>query len=136
MLIFILCFAILQTFYGFIAFGHLYRPWTDTANPNRTNLFCHSDCDQNFLGDKVEKCCRCRMKPAWELELTDVEFLGVEYTSRRGTAHIVSTKQSMTSTYQVLVHTYGFLSKIPGNICDFAKKNGKTRPFTKRNFHF
>lgn len=122
MLISIFFFAILQTTHGFITFEHSYRPWTDTANPNRTNLFCHSYCDQEAFIYRVQQCCRCHMKPVWELELTDVEFLNVEYRSRRGTAFIVSIEQLMNYKYQTLVHAYGFLCEIPGNVCDFAQK--------------
>eukprot|EP00105_Crassostrea_gigas_P035225 XP_019919373.1 PREDICTED: uncharacterized protein LOC109617541 [Crassostrea gigas] len=124
MFIFIFYVAILQTMQGDITFGHLYRPWNDTANPNRTNLFCPSDCDQQYATyiHREDGCCRCRMKPAWELDLTDVEFLNVEYRRRRGTAFIILIEQLMNYKYQILIHTYGFLSKIPENVCDFAQK--------------
>lgn len=39
MFIYIFYLAILQTTHGFVSFRHSYKPWTDTANPNRTNMF-------------------------------------------------------------------------------------------------
>ncbi|XP_052716920.1 uncharacterized protein LOC128189375 [Crassostrea angulata] len=122
MLISIFFFVILQTTHGFVSFGHLFRPWTDTTNPNRTNLFCPSDCDKEVFIHRVKRCCRCGMKPVWELDLTDVELLNVEYRRRRGTAFIISIEHFMNYKYQILIHTYGFLSEIPGNVCDFGQK--------------
>lgn len=122
MYIFIFYIAILHTTHGFVSFGHSYRPWNDSTNPNRTNLFCHSDCDHHLSKHRVEHCCRCHVQPVWDLVFTDVEFLNVEYIRRRGTAFIVSIKQLMNYKYQILVHTNGFLSEIPGNVCEFAQK--------------
>lgn len=53
MFIYMFYLAILQTTHGSVSFRHSYRPWTDTANPNRTNMFWYSDCDRQVFKYRV-----------------------------------------------------------------------------------
>ena len=103
--------------------GYTYKPWTDTANNNRTHLFCPSShCDRNIVNDYIEECCQCSAKPVWELQPDLLGSLYIEYRSRRGSTLVFPAVKHTNYQYLELVHTEGFVGGIPANVCEFAEK--------------
>ena len=103
--------------------GHTYEPWTDTANNNRTYLLCPSShCDEKLVNEYIEDCCQCSAKPVWELQPDLMGSLYIEYRDRRGRSLVFTTVLYRKFQYLGLVHTEGFVSRFPENICEFAEK--------------
>ena len=95
-----------------------YFKWKDPTQ-NRTDLVCPCTNLQCEDQDDVNKKCRCRAKPVWEISNDESENVYLEYHSRRGIALIVSPDSQPLTKPLILEHKDEFLSQIPENICSY-----------------
>ncbi|CAC5423135.1 unnamed protein product [Mytilus coruscus] len=86
---------------------------------NRTDLLCPSDHCTLYPTPHVRtknQCCTCLAEPSWKVAQR-VYDLVLEYTRRGGTAQLIGGTTIMNSRF---VHSNGFLSHLPNNVCDFV----------------
>ncbi|VDI41136.1 Hypothetical predicted protein [Mytilus galloprovincialis] len=98
-----------------------FMTWENWIPPfvNRTDLLCPSDrceLDPTLYVRTKNQCCTCHAEPSWKL-FPFIYDLVLEYSRRGGTAQLIG---NTTRTNARLVHSNGFLSKLPDNVCEFV----------------
>ncbi|XP_071135519.1 protein toll-like [Mytilus edulis] len=86
---------------------------------NRTDLLCPSDhCtrDPALYVTTKNDCCTCWAEPSWKLYSLTYDLV-LEYTRRGGTAQLIGDTTVANARF---VHSKGFLSKLPNNVCEFV----------------
>nr|XP_022301022.1 uncharacterized protein LOC111109231 [Crassostrea virginica] len=104
-----------------ISSGASYFPWQQPKH-NRSTLMCPNTCLTDYILESDQlSCCCCRARPIWNISPTwPYRQVDIEYTSRRGGGRAVYNANDVSRNISKLIHTAGFLTVIPDNICQFA----------------
>ena len=78
----------------------------------REKLYCPDSCKRE---DFPEECCSCMARPCWEFDKTrcSIANVNLEYLDIFGTSIVIFNNISSE-----LIHTEGYLTRIPENICE------------------
>lgn len=90
-----------------------------TCFPYRNDLQCGS-CQSATYSKKRKECCACAAKPAW---IGKEKNMSLEFTSRSGKSIVLNYGADNHSAIYQITHTYGQMSDIPSNICNWDKDN-------------
>ena len=103
-----------------MSFGESYFPWQQPKH-NRSTLMCPNTCLTDHILERDQlSCCCCGAQPIWNIPPTwPYRQVDIEYMSRRGGGRAVYNANDVSRNISKLIHTDGFLTVIPDNICQF-----------------
>ena len=91
------------------------------SDTNRSVLHCPQRCYELEKQDLAhqEGCCLCFSAPSWRYPTDKTKPLEVDYIRRNGIAKILKPDHLSHDSLLRLIHTHGYLSSLPQNICSF-----------------
>lgn len=110
-----------ETVNGFLSqdpclFGNCF-PWQQPNHNRSTILMCPNSCLEKEKNQQTH-CCSCYAQPIWNCSPKwPYRRVEIEYVYRRGRGMAVYDPHDLGQNISKLVHTRGFLTQIPGNLC-------------------